>query len=74
MKLNIPAHTLCTHGGEDHIHRPHDEPQFMDYENIAELVKYLSELGIHLGCMEKSSIQWNHKAFEKDMKKRRRGR
>lgn len=74
MKLNIPAHTLCTHGGEDHIHRPHDEPQFMDYENIAELVKYLSELGIHLGSMEKGSIQWDHKAFAKDISKRSKRR
>lgn len=74
MKLNIPAHTLCTHGGEDHIHKPHDEPQFMDYNNIAELVKYLSGLGIHLGSMKKGSIQWDHEAFAKDMSSRSKRR
>ncbi len=68
--LNIPAHTFCTHGGEDHIHLPNDEPQFMDYENMANLVHYFSKLGIYMGSMEKGKIQWDHKAFKEDMEKR----
>lgn len=72
MKLNIPAHTWCTHGGEEHIHRPNDEPQFMNYENMADLVTYLSGLGIYFGKMEAGSIKWDHVAFKEAMAKRRR--
>ena len=72
MKLNIPAHTLCTHGGEDHIHRPHDEPGFMNYDNMADLVNYLAKLGIFLSEMDDDVIKWDHKAFAKAMKNRRR--
>jgi Zn-dependent M28 family amino/carboxypeptidase len=71
-KLNIPAFTLCTHGGEDHIHRPHDEPEFMDYDNMADLVNYLTELTIYLSSLDRDRIQWDNKAFEDFMKNRRR--
>lgn len=64
-ELNIPAHTLCTHGGEDHIHRPHDEPQYMDYENMADLVNYLHNLGLFLAGIDRSLIQWNTEEFDK---------
>ncbi len=67
--LNIPAHTICTHGGEDHIHRPHDEPGFMNYENMADLVAYLAELTQYLGAMEAGSIQWDHEAFAESLKR-----
>lgn len=44
----VPSTTLCTHTGEDHIHKPHDEPQFIDYENMAGFVRYLTGLVIDL--------------------------
>lgn len=72
MKLNIPAHTFCTHGGEKHIHLPNDEPQFMNYENMADLVHYLSGLGLSFGKMERGTIQWDQKAFKEAMNSRRR--
>ncbi len=72
MKLNRPAHTWCTHGGEDHIHRPHDEPQFMNYDNMANLVKYLSGLAIYISNMEEGTIQYDQEAFSKAMANRRR--
>ncbi len=74
IKLNIPAHTWCTHGGEDHIHKPNDEPQFMDYDNMSGFVKYLSGIGLHFGKMEAGSIKWDHEAFAKDMSKRNKRR
>jgi len=70
--LNIPGHTLCTHGGENHIHRPNDEPEFMNYNNMADLVAYLDDLGLFLGKMDRDRIQWNQEAFEKFSKGRRR--
>lgn len=72
MKLNIPAHTWCTHGGEDHIHKPNDEPQYMNYDNMAELVTYLSGLAIYFGKAEAGLIQWNQEAFSEAMQNRRR--
>ena len=72
MKLDIPAHTWCTHGGEDHIHKPNDEPQFMNYENMADLVVYLSGLGIYFGKSAPGMIQWNQEAFSEMMKNRGR--
>ena len=65
VKLNIPAHTICTHGGEDHIHRPHDEPNRMDYKNMASLVNYLLGLTVHLDMLSKDAIMWDHESFEK---------
>jgi len=64
-KLNTPAFTLCTHGGEDHIHRPHDEPQYMDCENMASLVNYLHNLGLFLAGIDRSLIQWDNEEFDK---------
>ncbi len=71
-ELNIPAHTLCTHGGEDHIHRPNDEPQFMNYDNMADLVQYLNHLGLYLSGMNKALIKWDVAAFDDFMNNRRR--
>ncbi len=71
-ELNIPAHTLCTHGGEDHIHRPNDEPEFMNYDNMADLVDYLNDLGIYLSGMNKDLIKWDVEAFDEFMESRRR--
>ena len=71
-QLNIPAHTICTHGGEPHIHRPHDEPEFMDYDNMADLVSYLEDLTIYLSGMDKNLIKWDVEAFDKFMSNRRR--
>ncbi len=71
-ELNIPAHTLCTHGGEPHIHRPNDEPQFMNYDNMASLVDYLFDLSLHLSGMDKDLIKWDVAAFDKFMEERRR--
>ena len=73
-ELNIPAHTICTHGGEDHIHRPHDEPEFMDYNNMADLVDYLHDLSLYLSGMDKSLIKWDVAAFDEFMKGRRNRR
>jgi len=71
-ELNIPAHTICTHGGEPHIHRPHDEPEFMDYDNMADLVDYLHDLSLFLSGMDRDLIKWDVAAFDKFMKGRRR--
>lgn len=72
MKLNIPAHTWCTHGGEDHIHKPHDEPQFMNYCNMADLVEYLSGLGLYFGQSASGLIEWDEVTFAEDLQERRR--
>ncbi len=69
--LYIPAFTLCTHGGEDHIHRPHDEPEFMNYENMARLVNYLARLTPYLASLDKETIKWDHDAFNSFMNSRR---
>ena len=71
-ELNIPAHTICTHGGEPHIHRPNDEPQFMDYNNMADLVDYMLDLSIYLSSMDKDLIKWDVAAFDKFMESRNR--
>lgn len=71
-ELNIPAHTICTHGGENHIHRPNDEPQFMNYDNMADLVNYLNGLSLHLSGMNRDLIKWDVAAFDEFMKTRSR--
>lgn len=48
IMAGVPSTTLCTHTGEDHIHRPHDEAQFIDYENMAGFVNYLTDLAVWL--------------------------
>lgn len=73
-ELNIPAHTICTHGGEPHIHKPNDEPEFMDYNNMADLVDYLEDLTIYLSGMDRNLIKWDVAAFDKFMEARSRRR
>lgn len=53
----VPSTTLCTHTGEDHIHRPHDEAQFIDYENMTGFVNYLTELVVHLS-QSRQPAEW----------------
>jgi Zn-dependent M28 family amino/carboxypeptidase len=44
LSAGVPSTTLCTHAGEEHIHRPNDEPQYIDYDNMAGFVNYLTDL------------------------------
>ncbi|CAM2066905.1 M28 family peptidase [Sulfidibacter corallicola] len=48
----IPAHSFTTWGGEDHYHRPHDEPQFLDYQNMAELAQLMTAVTLDVANRE----------------------
>jgi hypothetical protein len=63
MELNIPAFTLVTTDDLDLIHKVTDEPQFMDYENMASFVNYAAGL-IRFLSGDPLKIHWNYSAFE----------
>ncbi|MGB5930351.1 MAG: M28 family peptidase, partial [Cyclobacteriaceae bacterium] len=65
ITYGIPAHTICTWGGEDHYHKPHDEPEFIDYENMHSLIEVMTGLVINLADAPER-IRWtdeNYKAL-----------
>lgn len=58
----IPSTTLCTHTGEDHIHKPWDEPQRIDYENMTGFINYLTDFVIWLSN-SKDEIVWTNPRY-----------
>jgi hypothetical protein len=61
--LNIPAFTIVTTDDVSFIHKVTDEPQLMDYENMASLVAYATNLVLFLSG-DPLNIKWDHAAFE----------
>ncbi|TSA36856.1 MAG: hypothetical protein D4R64_06420 [Porphyromonadaceae bacterium] len=62
--LNIPAFTLVTTDDLNFIHKVTDEPQLMDYDNMASLVAYAKGLVLFLAA-DPLSIHWDQDAFDK---------
>jgi hypothetical protein len=62
--LNIPAFTIVTTDDVNFIHKVTDEPQLMDYDNMASLVAYATNLVLFLSG-DPLNIKWDHAAFEK---------
>lgn len=62
QSAGIPSTTLCTHTGEEHIHKPWDEPQFIDYENMTGFVNYLTDLVIWLSH-SREEIIWTNPSY-----------
>ncbi|MFA0962259.1 M20/M25/M40 family metallo-hydrolase [Roseivirga sp. BDSF3-8] len=58
----IPAHTVCTWGGEDHYHKPHDEAAFIDYENMRSLAMVMTDVVLGLANREER-IKWTDDKF-----------
>ena len=44
----IPAHTIATSVGFGHIHQVSDEVEFIDFENLNNLIVHLTQLILHL--------------------------
>jgi len=57
VTFGVPSTTFCTHAGEAHIHRPNDEAQFIDYDNMAGFVNYLTDFVIWLSNSHER-IEW----------------
>ncbi len=62
VSAGVPSTTLCTHTGEDHIHKPWDEPQFIDYENMTGFVNYLADLIIWLSH-SREEVKWTNPSY-----------
>lgn len=63
VAYGIPGHTFCTHGGEDHLHRPNDEPQFMDYDNMGDMVNYLTGMVVYFSKTDQRP-EWTSERFK----------
>jgi Zn-dependent M28 family amino/carboxypeptidase len=62
LSAGVPSTTLCTHTGEEHLHRPNDEPQFIDYDNMTGFVNYLTDLVVWLS-FSNEKIDWTNPAY-----------
>ena len=62
LSAGVPSTTLCTHTGEEHIHKPWDEPQFIDYENKTGFVNYLTDMVIWLS-FSREEIRWTNPSY-----------
>jgi len=62
--LNIPAFTVVTTDDMNFIHKVTDEPQLMDYDNMASLVAYATGLVLFLSA-DPLIIHWDQEAFDK---------
>ncbi len=67
--LNIPAFTLVTTDDMSVIHKVTDEPQRLDYDNMASLVGYLRGLVIFLAA-DPLNIHWDQEAFDQFYQKK----
>ncbi|MDD4645440.1 MAG: hypothetical protein PHY99_05585 [Bacteroidales bacterium] len=65
-KLFIPAFTIVTTDDLESIHVVTDEPQLMDYDNMASLVSYATGLVLFLSG-DPLDIHWDQEAFDKFM-------
>ena len=64
ISIGVPSGTFATSTMPDYIHKPNDEGKYFDYENMAGLVGYFSELIIWLS-ENKSEIQFTDPAFSR---------
>lgn len=62
--LNIPAFTIVTTDDMNVIHKVTDEPDRMDYDNMAALVSYATGLVLFLSG-DPLDIHWDQEAFDK---------
>ena len=67
-ELNYPAFTLVTTDAQDLIHKVTDEPQFVEYDNMASFTNYVAGLITWLAAGE-LKITWDRGAFEEFTKK-----
>lgn len=56
ISYGVPAHTFSFFDGEDHLHRPYDEPDILDYENLASFVNYMAGLVLHLAELQEDVV------------------
>ena len=61
-RAGVPSTTLCLHTGEDHLHRPWDKPEFIDYENMAGFTEYVTGLVVWLSNSDKD-IRWSSDSY-----------
>lgn len=62
ISAGAPSTTICTHTGEEHIHKPWDEPQFIDYINMTGFVNYLTDLVISLSH-SREEVKWTNPSY-----------
>jgi len=60
--VGIPAHSFSTWGGEEHYHQVTDEPDKIDYENLAGLTEIMSHVVVKVANREKR-IEWIENDF-----------
>lgn len=64
ISYGVPSATFCTHAGETHIHKPSDEPQFIDYDNMTGFVNYLTDLVVWLSNSTEKVV-WTNARYER---------
>ncbi len=64
ISYGVPAHTFSFYDGEDHLHRPHDEAQFLDYENLASFVNYMAGLVLRLAELQEDVV-WTDEYYRR---------
>lgn len=64
IQYGIPCGTFATTTFGDHIHKPYDEAELFDFENMAGLVDHFTELIVFLSKTEKR-IDWTDKKFQR---------
>ena len=62
ITYGVPAHTFSFYDGEKHLHRPHDEPAILDYDNLASFIDYMTGLVLHLADLE-DDIVWTDENY-----------
>jgi len=64
VSYGVPAHTFSFYDGEDHLHRPHDEADDLDYENLASFVNYMAGLVLHLADL-REDVVWTDRNYRR---------
>ncbi len=64
MKYGIPAHTLCTWGTESHYHRPNDQVDIVDFENMTSFVNMISKVSLDI-ANRPAQIKWTSDEFSR---------
>ncbi len=59
----VPAHTIAMFDGDGHVHKPNDESQYFDYENLASFIDYATGFVLHLAGTS-GKISWTDKSFK----------
>ena len=64
ITLGIPSGTFATSATPDYLHNVTDEAELFDFDNMAELISYFSDLVIWLS-KNKSEVLWTDPAFSR---------